>query len=152
RRGEKYDHDCQNPLHSCVHGVCLQIARLSRTARFGVIVRLQGREVISLRAPEARQYRRQGGNPMSFARQAALVFVFVIAAVLVSAPATRAQENPYRVVEGWPTLPSDIKWGAVISVDSDSKGNIWAFHRAQPPILEFDSSGKLLKSFGKDMF
>lgn len=89
---------------------------------------------------------------MSFTRQAALAFAFVIAAILVSAPATRAQENPYRVVEGWPTLPSDIKWGAVISVDSDSKGNIWAFHRAQPPILEFDSSGKLLKSIGKDMF
>jgi streptogramin lyase len=89
---------------------------------------------------------------MSFARQAACVFVFVIAAILVSAPGTRAQANPYRVVEGWPTLPSDIKWGAVISVDSDSKGNIWAFHRAQPPILEFDSSGKLLKSLGKDMF
>src|SRR3989442_15725723 len=89
---------------------------------------------------------------MSYARQPAWAFVFVMGAVLVSAPATRAQENPYHVVEGWPTLPSNIKWGAVISVDADPKGNIWAFHRAQPPILEFDRSGKLLKSFGTDMF
>jgi len=89
---------------------------------------------------------------MSYARQTAWAFVFVMGAVLVSAPATRAQENPYHVVEGWPTLPSNIKWGAVISADADPKGNIWAFHRAQPPILEFDRSGKLLKSFGTDMF
>src|SRR6266704_791106 len=89
---------------------------------------------------------------MSYARQTPWAFVFVMGAVLVSAPATRAQENPYHVVEGWPTLPSNIKWGAVISVDADPKGNIWAFHRAQPPILEFDRSGKLLKSFGTDMF
>src|SRR2546425_1652641 len=89
---------------------------------------------------------------MSYARQTALAFVIVMAAILVSAPATRAQENPYHVVEGWPTLPSNGKWGAVISVHADPKGNIWAFHRAQPPILEFDRSGKLLKSFGTDMF
>ena len=89
---------------------------------------------------------------MSCPRQAAFAFVFCMAAILASAPAPYAQENPYHVVEGWPTLPSSIKWGAVISVDSDAKGNIWAFHRAQPPILEFDASGKLLKSFGTDMF
>jgi streptogramin lyase len=88
---------------------------------------------------------------MSCPRQAAFVFVFSMA-IFVFAPASHAQQNPYHVVDGWPTLPSNIKWGAVISVDSDPKGNIWAFHRAQPPVLEFDSSGKLLKSFGTDMF
>jgi hypothetical protein len=45
-------------------------------------------------------------------------------AILVSAPHSYAQENPYHVVEGWPTLPSNIKWGGVISVDSDSKGQL----------------------------
>lgn len=89
---------------------------------------------------------------MSYLRQTALGFLLVTAAFLALTPAARAQDNPYRVVEGWPALPSNIKWGAVISVDSDPKGNIWAFHRAEPPILEFDSSGKLLKSFGNDMF
>ena len=81
------------------------------------------------------------------ARLAALAAMMIACAV-----ASRAQSNPYHAVEGWPTLPSNIKWGAVISVDSDPKGNIWVFHRAQPPILEFDPSGKLLKSFGTDMF
>ena len=86
-------------------------------------------------------------RPVRFTRVAA-----IIAAIVVSAVAARAQDNPYRVVEGWPQLPASVKWGAVISVDSDAKGNIWVFHRNQPPILKFDPSGKMLTSFGADMF
>ncbi|PYS05844.1 MAG: hypothetical protein DMG12_06070, partial [Acidobacteria bacterium] len=85
-------------------------------------------------------------RPVRFTRVAA-----IIAAIVVSAVAARAQDNPYRVVEGWPQLPASVKWGAVISVDSDAKGNIWVFHRNQPPILKFDASGKMLTSFGADM-
>jgi len=80
--------------------------------------------------------------------------------------------NPYRLVAGWPSLPKSMNgghWGEVIRVSVDSKGNIWVFHRcfnvvppgsatcinredANPPILEFDPSGKLLKSFGAGLF
>ena len=45
-----------------------------------------------------------------------------------------------------------MKFGAVISVDADSRGNIWVFHRNDPTILQFAPSGKLLKSFGAGMF
>ena len=40
--------------------------------------------------------------------------------------------NPYRLVEGWPTLPPSMNgghWGEVIRVSIDSDGNIWVFHR-----------------------
>jgi hypothetical protein len=80
--------------------------------------------------------------------------------------------NPYRLVEGWPTLPPSMnggRWGEVIRVHVHSDGNIWIFHRcfntvppgsatcigrgeANPPILQFDPSGRLLKAFGVGMF
>lgn len=60
--------------------------------------------------------------------------------------------NPYRAVENWAQLPAGIQWGQVIQVQPDAHGNIWVFHRSDPPILEFDGSGKLLKSFGTGMF
>jgi 6-bladed beta-propeller protein len=80
--------------------------------------------------------------------------------------------NPYRLVEGWPTLPASMnggRWGEVIRVHVDVKGNVWIFHRcfnvvpagsatcigrgaANPPILEFNAAGKLLKSFGAGLF
>jgi len=80
--------------------------------------------------------------------------------------------DPYRLVKGWPTLPNSMNgghWGEVIRVALDPQGNIWVFHRcfntvppghatcigrgeSNPPILEFDPSGKLLKSFGVGLF
>ncbi len=80
--------------------------------------------------------------------------------------------NPYRLVAGWPTLPKNMNgghWGEVIRVVVDPTQNVWVFHRcfnvvppgsatcinrgpANPPILEFDASGKLLKSFGAGIF
>jgi DNA-binding beta-propeller fold protein YncE len=108
--------------------------------------------------------------------------VAALAAVVTFARPSRAQEkqypkpgdlpNPYRLVAGWPTLPKSMNgghWGEVIRVVVDPKGNIWVFHRcfnvvppgsatcinrgdANPPILEFDASGKLLKSFGAGIF
>jgi NHL repeat len=83
--------------------------------------------------------------------------------------------NPYRLAPDWPTLPASMKgpngrkWGEVIRVHVASNGNIWVFHRcfhdqpngdatcvnrgeANPPILEFDPAGRLLKSFGVGLF
>jgi len=77
-----------------------------------------------------------------------------------------------RLAEGWPTLPLSMnggRWGEVIRVHVHSDGNIWVFHRcfnivppgratcvgrgeSNPPILEFDPSGKLLTSFGAGLF
>jgi DNA-binding beta-propeller fold protein YncE len=80
--------------------------------------------------------------------------------------------NPYRLVEGWPSLPKSMnggRWGEVIRVHVDASGNVWVFHRCfnvvpagsatcvgrgpgNPPILEFDAAGKLLKSLGAGLF
>jgi DNA-binding beta-propeller fold protein YncE len=70
----------------------------------------------------------------------------------VDAASTNNLPNPYHPVENWAQLPAGVQWGQVISVQPDAHGNIWVFHRSDPGILEFDASGKFLKSFGAAMF
>jgi len=83
--------------------------------------------------------------------------------------------NPYKLEPNWPTLPATMKgpngkkWGEVIRVHVAPNGNIWVFHRcfndkptgdatcvnrgeANPPILEFNPAGRLLRRFGVGLF
>jgi DNA-binding beta-propeller fold protein YncE len=109
----------------------------------------------------------------------ALAAAFVVAGFGVAAFAQQTQypkpaelPNPYRLVEGWPSLPKTMnagRWGEVIRVSVARNGNIWVFHRcfntvppghatciergeANPPILEFDPSGKLVSTSGVGLF
>jgi sugar lactone lactonase YvrE len=69
--------------------------------------------------------------------------------------------NPYRTVENWAKLPEGRMWGQVISADIDRDGkSIWVVERCGgtscansnlAPVLKFDSSGNLAKSFGAGM-
>ena len=72
-----------------------------------------------------------------------------------------AQPNPYTPVDTWAQLPAGRTMGSLSAVGIDPKGNIWAAERcgqnscagrSEAPILQFDPSGKLLKSFGENMF
>src|SRR4051812_26807841 len=74
------------------------------------------------------------------------------AAGQVGAKAANDLPNPFHLVEGWAKLPAGQEWGQVISVYPDAHGNVWVFHRKEPPIVEFDSSGKFVRSFGSGMF
>lgn len=69
--------------------------------------------------------------------------------------------NPYRTVENGFKLPAGRTWGSTAAVDVDRNGHIWVGERCGAnscagsnlaPVLEFDQSGKLLKSFGAGMF
>jgi DNA-binding beta-propeller fold protein YncE len=83
----------------------------------------------------------------------------VVAAALVAvaiAPIT-GQPNPYTTIEKWGQLPEGRTWGSTSAVDVAPNGHIWVAERCGantcagsnvPPILEFDPSGKLLKTFG----
>jgi len=116
---------------------------------------------------------------MAYAARSGMAFVAGMLVAAGLATAARAQSpqypkptelpNPYRLVEGWPTLPESMNgghFGEVIRVHVHSDGNIWVYHRcfstvppgaatcvghSEPPILEFDPSGKLLKSVGGGM-
>lgn len=78
--------------------------------------------------------------------------MLAITGAALSAAATGEPPNPYKAVENWAQLPAGMQWGQVISVDPDTHGNIWVFHRSDPGILEFDATGKLVTSFGAGMF
>ena len=85
--------------------------------------------------------------------------LLVIAVTLISAmyaavdgSATNNLPNPYSPVENWAQLPVGVQWGQAIGVQPDAHGNLWVFHRSEPPILESSASGKFLKSFGAGMF
>jgi len=80
--------------------------------------------------------------------------------VLGAGAALTGQPNPYTTIEKWGQLPPGRTWGSTSAVDVAPNGHIWVAERCGanscaksdlPPILEFDPSGKLLKSFGARM-
>jgi hypothetical protein len=57
----------------------------------------------------------------------------------------------YVLDPNWPKpLPDGIEWGQVPNVTIDRDGFIYAFQRAEPPVLKFDVEGNLVASFGSE--
>ena len=66
--------------------------------------------------------------------------------------------NPYRTIESWARLPDGRTWGSTSAVDIDRDGrSIWIAERCGAnscagstldPVLEFDSTGTLVRHFG----
>ena len=65
--------------------------------------------------------------------------------------------QPYRTTRDWGQLPPGVKWAAVTAIEPAPNGEIFVVHRcvdnscegrSEPPILVFDATGKLLRSFG----
>jgi sugar lactone lactonase YvrE len=73
---------------------------------------------------------------------------------LVLAPLSGQEPSspPYRLVPGWGALPNGATWGEVPGMAIDASGRIFAFHRSDPPIVELDSSGRILKTWGEKLF
>ena len=84
-----------------------------------------------------------------------------LALASVSGSAQQPPDNLYKPVDNWAQLPAGRIWGSTSAVDIDPKGNIWVADRCtlnscagrtEEPIMQFDPSGKLLKSFGAGLF
>jgi len=99
----------------------------------------------------------------------ALRIRFVVAVAILGASAILggsawAQVNPYNECQSWGQLPEGRTWGNVTGVGIDRHGNVWVVdrcgvktkdpcvHSNVAPIMEFDSTGKFLKSFGAGIF
>ena len=64
-----------------------------------------------------------------------------------------AISQEYVMDPDWPKpLPEGIAWGQVPNVTIDADGYIYAFHRADPPVLKFDAEGNLVDSFGSEVW
>jgi sugar lactone lactonase YvrE len=108
---------------------------------------------------------------MHHARRLRFVFcAAVIAGIALPAMSASAQQpygpngapNLYKFNYGWAQLPDRRKFGAVVGLDIDRDGkSVWAFDRCESatdcsksnldPIMKFDSTGKVVKSFGGGM-
>jgi DNA-binding beta-propeller fold protein YncE len=73
--------------------------------------------------------------------------------------ATAPRPPAFAVDAAWPTIPNNWVLGEVSSIAVDSRDHIWVLHRprsipadrrtnAAPPVLEFDTAGRLLGSWG----
>jgi DNA-binding beta-propeller fold protein YncE len=91
------------------------------------------------------------------------IFTRVVTAALFVITATEphaATRVPVFAVDpGWPSIPNNWVLGEVTSISVDRKDHIWVLHvpqsipepqraNAAPPVLEFDTAGKLLSSWG----
>jgi hypothetical protein len=89
--------------------------------------------------------------------------VVVVLGLTLTAASLAAQSSlrapTFQVDPGWPSIPNDWVLGEVSSISVDRHDNIWVLHvpqsvpeaqraKAAPPVLEFDSKGKLLRSWG----
>jgi len=73
-----------------------------------------------------------------------------------------AVENPYQALQHWGDLPQGRTWGSTSAVFVDQHDHIWVAERCGEnscvgkddvdPILMFDRSGQLLRSFGAGLF
>ena len=69
--------------------------------------------------------------------------------------------NGYITVLNWAKFPDGRRWGSTAGIDVAPDGTIWAYDRCGAnscvdsdldPILHFDTSGRLLDSFGAGLF
>lgn len=79
----------------------------------------------------------------------------------VVAPLVIAQEATWRSIEHWARMPEGRAWGSTSTLDVDRTGNVWVFERCGanscaasnlPPVLQFDTAGTFVRSFGAGLF
>jgi DNA-binding beta-propeller fold protein YncE len=105
---------------------------------------------------------------MRHLNRAVFAIGLAVAAVAGAPGIARAQQNPFRLVENWAQVPAGFAWGELADADLDAQGNLWVLHRpptpggsaasagskggGEIPVLMFDATLKLTKSFGQGLF
>jgi DNA-binding beta-propeller fold protein YncE len=100
-------------------------------------------------------------TPGSRSRHALAVLALGLAALagVAAQQAVTRRAPAFHVDPAWPAIPNNWVLGEVTSIAVDARDRIWVLHRprsipaeqranAAPPVLEFDTAGKLLGSWG----
>ena len=96
------------------------------------------------------------------ARHALAAAALGVALAFTSISAARqegARTPAFEVDPSWPAIPNGWVLGEVTSIAVDAQDHVWVLHRprtipaerrgnAAPPVMEFDTSGRLLRSWG----
>ena len=92
---------------------------------------------------------------------ALLVLASLPAFAQVRVEPTNDLPDPYSTVEGWAKMPEGRSWGSTSAVEIDRDGvSVWVAERcgannclnsSLDPILQFDSSGTFVRSFGSGL-
>jgi DNA-binding beta-propeller fold protein YncE len=93
---------------------------------------------------------------------AAVIVLFAINGRPAKADDPNSAPDPFHIVNNWAQLPEGRHWGMAIGVAVDRDGtSVWVFDRCGgktcegsnvAPIQKFDSTGRLVTSFGAGMF
>src|SRR5262245_46606298 len=75
-----------------------------------------------------------------------------IGAAVAATVQLRADGPGLALVNNWGALPTGQQWGEVTGVAVDAKNTIIAVRRSDPPIIELNPSGQVLKMWGDKLF
>ena len=61
-------------------------------------------------------------------------------------------DAPYRIDPSFGKLPDGLKWGLTAGMAIDADDHVYAFTRAEPPLIVLDKHGTVLRTWGAQMF
>jgi hypothetical protein len=66
--------------------------------------------------------------------------------------AALAAQAPYRIDPAFGKLPDGLKWGLTAGMAIDRDDHVFAFTRAEPPLIILDKDGNVLRTWGENLF
>ena len=63
-----------------------------------------------------------------------------------------ATESPYMLEQNWGPHLQGIEWGQTAGLTIDAEGRLYAFTRKPTPVVEFNTEGRVLKTWGEGLF
>src|SRR5262249_45637877 len=99
--------------------------------------------------------RAKDGKPMNRCLRNPIAEILWFCIVSVLALAQLPEPLPklsYTIIPDFFQLPPEEHFIEPAGVAVNSKGHIYVFHRGKHPLMEFDSSGKFLRSIADDLF